>query len=482
MSKFNTTIPKGKTKTVNYAGGEAYKQSKELELVSILLTSFVSDTFYRSSNDTLERLKSLLSEIDPKFAAKAAIFARDKFGMRSITHALAGELTSHSTGLDWAKNFYDKVVVRPDDMMEIMGYYLSNKTDAKKPKFPNSLKKGFAKAFDRFDGYQIGKYRGENKEVKLVDIVNLVHPVPTSKNKEALSSLISGDLKNTQTWESMLSQAGQQASNEEELGQLKSDVWKELISSKKIGYFALLRNIRNIINQAPDSIDEACQLLTNERMIQSSRVLPFRFKTAHDEISNIPSSSATRNVLVALDSALGISVSNVPKFDGETLVVVDVSGSMSGKPSEIASLFAAILAKSNNCDVMTFANNAKYVNYNPNDSVLTIRNSFRFTGGGTNFQDIFLKANKKYDRVIILSDMQGWIGYNTPAKQFAQYKQKFGANPFVYSWDLQGLGSMQFPENNVFALSGFSDKVFQIMELLEQDKHALLNEVRSIEI
>lgn len=482
MSKFNATIPKGKTKTTNFAGGEAYKQSKELELVSILLTSFVSDTFYRSSNDTLERLKSLLSEVDPKFAAKAAIFARDKFGMRSITHALAGELTSHSTGLDWAKNFYDKVVVRPDDMMEIMGYYLSNKTDAKKPKFPNSLKKGFAKAFDRFDGYQIAKYKADSKEVKLVDVVNLVHPVPTSKNKEALSQLISGDLKNTQTWESMLSQAGQQASNEEELSQLKSDAWKELISSKKIGYFALLRNIRNIINQAPDSINEACQLLTNERMIQSSRVLPFRFKTAHDEISNLPSSSATRNVLVALDSALGISVSNVPKFDGETLVVVDVSGSMSGKPSEIASLFAAILAKSNNCDVMTFANNAKYVNYNPNDSVLTIRNSFRFTGGGTNFQDIFLKANKPYSRVILLSDMQGWIGYNTPSKQFAQYKEKFGANPFVYSWDLQGLGSMQFPENNVFALAGFSDKVFDVMKWLETDRNQLYKMIDSIEI
>lgn len=482
MSKFNATIPKGKTKTTNFAGGEAYKQSKELELVSILLTSFVSDTFYRSSNDTLDRLKTLLYEVDPKFAAKAAIFARDKFGMRSITHALAGELTSHSTGLDWTKNFYDKVVVRPDDMMEIMGYYLSNKTDAKKPKFPNSLKKGFAKAFDRFDGYQIAKYKADSKEVKLVDVVNLVHPVPTSKNKEALSQLISGDLKNTQTWESMLSQAGQQASNEEELGQLKSDAWKELISSKKIGYFALLRNIRNIINQAPESVNEACQLLTEERMIKSSRVLPFRFKTAYDEISNLPSSSTTRNVLVALDSALGISVSNVPKFDGETLVVVDVSGSMSGKPSEIASLFAAILAKSNNCDVMTFANHAKYVNYNPNDSVLTIRNSFRFTGGGTNFQDIFLKANKKYDRVIILSDMQGWIGYNTPSKQFAQYKQKYGANPFVYSWDLQGLGSMQFPENNVFALAGFSDKVFDVMKWLETDRNQLYKMIDSIEI
>lgn len=482
MSKFNTTIQRGKTKTTNYAGGEAYKQSKELELVSILLTSFVTDTFYRSSSDTLDRLRELLGQVDPKFAAKAAIFARDKFGMRSVTHALAGELTSYSSGLDWSKNFYDKVVVRPDDMMEILSYYLSYKTDTKKPKFPNSLKKGFAKAFDKFDSYQIAKYKSDSKEVKLVDVVNLVHPVPTQKNKEALTQLVSGDLKNTQTWESMLSSAGQSASSEEELGQLKADAWRNLISSKKIGYFALLRNLRNIINQAPEMVTEACSLLQDEKMIKSSRVLPFRFKTAHDEIFNLPSSKQTREVISALDSALGISVSNVPKFDGETLVVIDVSGSMRGKPADISSLFGAILAKSNMCDVMTFDNFARYVNYNPNDSVLTIKNSFQFSGGGTNFHDIFNKANKKYDRVIILSDMQGWMGHYSPSAEFAKYKVKYGANPYVYSWDLNGLGTLQFPESNVFALAGFSDKVFDVMKWLETDRSKLYQMIDEISI
>ena len=71
--------------------------------------------------------------------------------------------------------------------------------------------------------------------------------------------------------------------------------------------------------------------------------------------------------------------------------------------SEIASLFGAILAKSNNCDVMTFARDSQYKQYNPMDSVLTIRDSFAFTGGATNFKSIFTTANKKYDRVFILS-------------------------------------------------------------------------------
>ena len=482
MSKFNTTVLKQKTLTTNITGGQAYQQSNDLELVSVLLTSFVSDQFYRSSNDTLDRLKQLLNKVDPKFAAKSAIFARDKFGMRSITHALAGELASMLGGHEWSKDFYDKVVVRPDDMTEIMSYYLENKTDKNKPKFPNSLKKGFASAFNKFDNYQIAKYKNENKEVKLVDIVNLVHPVPTTSNRDALSQLVNGTLKSTDTWESKLSKAGQEASNEEELSQLKSDAWGELLTTRKIGYFALLRNLRNIINQSPQFVDLACDMLTDQRMIQSSRVLPFRFATAYEEITKLGSSSEVRKVMTALNQALDISAINIPKFDGETLVVIDVSGSMSGRPSEIASLFGAMIAKANNCDVMTFATSASYKAYNPMDSILTIRNSFRFSGGGTNFKDIFLKSNKKYDRVIILSDMQGWIGHTTPASEFNLYKKKFNCSPYVYSWDLAGLGTMQLPENNVFALAGFSDKVFDIMKWLETDRNTLYKMIDDIQL
>lgn len=483
MSKFNTTMPKAKTLTENLAGGQAYSQSNELALVSLLLTSFVNDQFYRNAQTSLDELRKLSTKVkDKEFIAKAAIFARDRFGMRSITHALAGELTSQLEGAEWGKNFYDKVVVRVDDMTEIMSYYLAYKTSKDSPKFPNALKKGFAKAFDKFDGYQLAKWKGDNKDVKLVDLVNIVHPVPTMRNKEALELLIKGELKNTQTWESKLSLAGQMAESEEDLTKLKSDAWSELISTRKLGYFALLKNLRNIISQSPDSISAACEMLVDEKLIKNSRVLPFRFSTAYEEISKVGSSKEVREVLMAINQALDISVCNVPKFDGETLVVMDVSGSMSGRPSEIASLFGAILAKVNNSDVMTFSTSANYKQYNPMDSVMTIRDGFKYSGGGTNFRAIFEKANKKYDRVIILSDMQSWVGYESPTRQFAEYKNKFGANPFVYSWDLAGYSTLQFPEQNVFALSGFSDKVFQIMSLLEEDKQALFNEIKSIKL
>lgn len=483
MSKFNSTVTTPKSITTNLAGGKAYKQSPEMALVSLLLTSFVNDQFYRDANKSLEDLKShIKNNKNKEFVAKSAIFARDEFGMRSITHALAGELTSELSGLEWAKSFYEKIVSRVDDMTEIMSYYLNNKTDKNKPKFPSSLKRGFAKAFDKFDTYQLAKYKGEKKEVKLVDVVNLVHPVPTKKNEQALNALVNGDLKNTKTWESMLTKAGQEAKSEEDLAKLKSDAWKQLLESKTIGYFALLRNLRNIIQQSPESIDLACEMLVDENLITKSKVLPFRFTTAYEEIYNLPQNSTTRKVVVAIDQALNISAMNVPKFDGETLVVIDTSGSMSGKPSEIASLFGSMIAKVNGCDVMTFDNNARYKNYNQMDSVLTIRKNFTFAGGGTNFQDIFVKANKKYDRVIILSDMQGWIGVDTPKYQLEEYKKRFNCDPYIYSWDLEGLSTLMFPENKVFCLAGFSEKVFDIMKYLEEDKNALINRINQIQL
>ena len=441
MSKFNTATKP--TKTVNLAGGEAYSQTPELELVSILLTSFANDKFYEKATDTYERLKQLVKLCDKKFVAQAAIYARTQFGMRSITHVVASELAKYVGGEKWAKNFYTGIVYRPDDMLEILSYHTS-----KNGKVTNAIKNGFAKAFDKFDHYSLAKYRGEGKGFKLVDVVNLVHPKPTDKNKEAIDALIKGNLKSFDTWESQLTEAGQKATNEDEKAEFKKDVWVGLVKERKIGYFALLRNLRNIIEQAPEVVNEALVMLTDEKLIKKSLVLPFRFTTAFDEIAKLTDGKIVRQVLMALNKAVDIAVSNVPVFDGETLVVLDVSGSMQGKPAQIGSLFSAVLIKSNNADFMVFADN----------------------------------ADKKYDRVVILSDMQGWVGYNAPTVQFNAYKQRVGANPFLYSFDLNGYGSMQFPEQNVFAIAGFSEKIFDIMKLMEVDKKALVNTIKQVEL
>ncbi len=488
MSLFNFKKKTNK-RTKNLAGGEAFVQTPKMQLASIMLTSFAQDQFYRKANTTFDELVKLLAKVDPLFAAKAAIYARTKFNMRSITHVLAAEISAYASGQPWAKEFYNKVVSRPDDMLEIVAYYFNKGGKT----MPNAMKKGFAKAFDKFDGYQLAKYRGENKDVKLIDLVNLVHPMPTQRNAKALEALVNGTLRNTNTWEAKLTQAGQVADSAENKAEMKATAWKDLMAENKLGYFALLRNLRNIASQAPDVLDAALNTLVDRTRIKKSKVLPFRFLSALDAIKDANlDNKLNRKIQKALNKALEISLDNVPVFDGRTLIVLDDSGSMTwggqkkgGKtPIEIGAIFAAMLYKSNDADLMRFSDNASYVKPFFGDAAMSIANGLikNAKSAGTNFHAIFQKANKVYDRVIILSDMQGWMGGYTPKVAFESYKKKTGANPFIYSFDLNGYGSLQFPESKVFALAGFSDKVFDLMALLETDRKALVKEIEKMSL
>lgn len=478
MARFNL-LARNKNKTANLAGGQAFVQSPKMQLASLLLTSFAQDQFYRDAKQTFGDLNQLLAKVEPEFAAKAAVYARTAFGMRSITHLLAVELGMYASGKPWAKGFYEKVVIRPDDMTEITALMLAQNG----AKLPNALRKGFAKAFDKFDGYQLAKYRGEGKAVKLVDVVNLVRPVPVERNAEALRLLVEGTLRNTGTWEAKLTEAGQAAETEEAKAELKAEAWAELIGKRKIGYFALLRNLRNIAEQAPELIPAACELLTDKRLIGKSLVLPFRFATAMEAVQ-VAGIEDKRPLLKALNRAVDLALANVPVLPGKTLVVLDDSGSMMGKPIQIGSLFAAVLYRSNDADLMRFSDDAAYVRQNPDNPVMTIAEQLVKNArmSGTNFNAIFQTAKRKYDRIVILSDMQGWMGGGAPNKAFEAYKARTGAEPFVYSFDLQGYGSLQFPEPKVFALAGFSEKVFDLMGMLERDPAALVKEIERVEL
>lgn len=488
MARFNTNVGKvNRTpNTQNLAGGDAFVESTKLELASLVLTSFLKDKFYESGKDQLERLKALIKGNDPLFAAKLAVFARNEFGMRSVSHVIAAEIAATVKGQEWTKNFINSVIHRPDDMTEIMAYHIAKNG---KP-VPSCLKKGLRAAFNKFSTYQLAKYRAEGAEVSLVDLANLVHPVPTDKNREALAKLIKGELKSFDTWESGLTEAGQTAENEEEKTELKKGVWAKLISENKIGYFALLRNLRNIAQQAPESLDAALNLLVNAEAIKKSMVLPFRFTTAYKTIQAAGlDSSVQRKIQVAIDKAVTIAVDNVPTFDGRTLIAVDISGSMMGKPIDIGSIFAAALYKRNqDADIMLFNTTARYHVPNPTDSLMTIANGIvSSVSGGTNFNSIFDSMTKKYDRVIIISDMQAWMtgGYfsSAPIEAAKKYRARHNADPMIFSFDINGYGTLQFPEAKVCAVTGWSEKCLDLIKALENgDRQALVHKIEQVQL
>lgn len=465
MAKFNE---RKDNDVRNLAGGKAYKESNEMQLASLLLTSFGDDKYYQKENETYKKLEELIAKCDKEFVAKAIIYARKEFGMRTITHIASSMLAKHIGGAEWGKNFYNNVINRVDDMTEIVACHLS-----RGQKITNAMKKGFANAFERFDEYQLAKYKGEGKTVKLVDIVNLVHPTQSEKNNGAIEKLVNGELKSFDTWESELSAVGNDIES-------KKNVWNRLLDENKIGYFALLRNLRNIIKLNDEVLKEkALKALLNENAIKKSLVLPFRFSVAYDEMKNVDS-----DALRAVSRACEISCNNVPKFNGKTLIALDVSGSMeTERVSDTASLFASVLLKSNDCDLIKFSDDANYSMVNTDDSVLTIKESINYSFGGTDFSSVFEKANKAYDRIILLSDMQSWGDNYSPKQAYEKYKQKYNVqNCKFYSIDLAGCGTLQLPQPDVYCLAGFSEKIFDLIKHFECDKNALISAINSVSL
>ena len=508
MAKFNEST-KGKRTVTNHMGAKAYKHKPEFELVSILLTSFMENSYYESSATTLNRLKEALGKVDAKFAAKAAVYARNEFGMRSVSHVLSVELMKYISGKEWGKKFFESIVRRPDDMSEIISYYFK---DGKKS-LPNSLKKGFAKAFEKFDRYQIAKYRGAKKTVSLIDVVNLVHPKATEKNEQALKDLVNGTLKNVDTWESKLTKAGQDSTTKKEKEENKSKAWAELLNTNKMPYMALLRNLRNILEQAPETLDKVCETLENKKMIKNSLVLPFRFLSAYGEVEKLKTAGMfekektnINRVLESIENAMKLSIDNLPILYGKTLILSDNSGSMRGdgggnskvsrfsntKTSDIANLFAVLYwLKSDNTRVGLFGDRLVepdlyrkagiFKNFQIIDSAAKKCGYSTEQGIFKIFEEI-VKNKTHVDTVVVFSDCQvgtscNWYdlhgNHGSDFNKLFESYRKINPDVRVYSVDLKGYGSDVFSDNAI-KITGWSDKIFDIMKIMEQDKNALI--------
>ena len=170
MSKFNTI----KKIITNKEGHKAFKMEPKEKLITEVLTSFFNERKYYgdNSNVILNDIRNMI-KIDAQFIANLAIYARKESNLRSISHVIAAELAHDIQGKKYVREVLKNIVVRVDDMSEILSYYLNVYG---KP-IPNSLKKGIAECFIKFDEFALAKYN-RSGEVNLKDILNLVHPKP----------------------------------------------------------------------------------------------------------------------------------------------------------------------------------------------------------------------------------------------------------------------------------------------------------------
>lgn len=462
MSKFNL---RNVTKTVNKSGHTAYRMNDKDRLLTGVLTSLYSEKkFYGdNSKEIIETVKRVIGE-DAKFIANLCIYARKEMYLRSISHVLVGELAREVAGKQYVRKVLNKIIERPDDMSEILAYYINTYG---KP-IPNALKKGIADSITGFDEYQLAKYNRMGL-IKLKDLLCLTHPrAKTPEQNDVFKRVLEGKLKTPITWETELSKKGN-----------NKEVWERLIDEKRLGYMAMMRNLRNIIKCDVSNMDRIYDVLTDENRVLKNKQLPFRYYSAYKALKN--EGIGTSKIFDALETAIEISTKNIEKLEGRTFISADVSGSMNSRISgrsdtscaEIAVLMMAIANHICEESITTTFDTGLYMSQlSTRNGIIANANSIRVNGGGTDISlpIRYLLKNKIFvDRIIILSDNEINSGFVGVCQELVEsYKRKVNSKVWVHAVDMMGYGTQQFMGDRINLIAGWNEKVLDFINKSEQ--------------
>ncbi|WCT13507.1 TROVE domain-containing protein [Mucilaginibacter jinjuensis] len=518
--KFNLLSKFNKTTTVNHAGEKAFTLSAEMELYTAVVTWSLNDSFYEKDEKRMERLRTLIAKCSPIFVGKLAVYARTKMYLRSAPLVLVTELAKLHSGDDLVARVTDGVIGRADEITELLACYqmLNQRTGTKKlNRLSKQLQKGLSTAFNRFDEYQFAKYNRDGA-IKLRDALFLVHPKAKDELQQVLfNKIVNGDLQTPYTWETELSALGQLNFDSNEAKALAFRAkWEELIDGGKLGYMALLRNLRNIQEAGVSyaHFQKVCGRLADANEVAKAKQFPFRYLAAYRELivagTDSPLKGLTQKLsallsgnkgytgalLDALEQAVQASAANIKGFDYNTRVLLacDVSGSMQTPVSakskvllyDVGLMLAMLLqSRCKNVEVGMFGDRWKTITVPRNNILGNVQEFYRregevgySTNGYLVIKDL-LQRRVKMDKVMLFTDCQLWNSTDTSGEHihalWVQYKTQVAPNAKLYLFDLKGYGQapLQLLHNNVYLIAGWSDKVFEVLAALENGGSAL---------
>jgi hypothetical protein len=457
MSKLNVKrtpvkqTPRANRVTGFSANGNLQFVKNDLQKVieGVITSVYGVDSLYKTANARLTVLQQAMRGVVKangvtglEVLARVILWARHKVGLRTMPIVMGVELfkiaREFNLKFEHDRRFVYLLIRRADELTDFYAHALT--VFGVKGKVPQAIKKGVGDAFNKFDAYQLAKYNREQAgTLTMRQLLRIVHAVPQDQVKsDIFAKLMNETLESPNTWEVRLSANGALPANER---MSKADLWTELVMTRgsgELGYMALIRNLRNIvdafatdsmnamsasmfkaglINKRDDVLKEVAARLTNPVAVAKAQVLPWTIFNAYD----IGIAHDFPQVLMnALSTAADLSVSNVPSLGDNVWLIGDVSGSMTaggvGKntPIRLLAIMGAALFKASNGNVKLslFSDNATFAkNMNPGDSVMTLVKSImsQSYGGGTNLASALAQRSSlgyEPDAVVVMSDME----------------------------------------------------------------------------
>ena len=372
-----------------HEGAPAKHVSLELQLRrSVLACLLWESQFYEDGVEIAGRIAELVPKVAPEKVAALAVEARERMKLRHAPLLVVREMARHKTHRQQVSDTLSRVIQRADELAEFVAIYWK---DGRVP-LSGQVKKGLAAAFPKFDEYQLAKY-DRGGAVKLRDVLFLCHAKPRNAAQAGVwKKLIWERLETPDTWEVALSS-----------GADKREAWERLLSENKLGALALLRNLRNM-KDAGVQEDLVIRALGS---MKTQRVLPFRFLAAARYAPEWEE---------ALERAMLASVAEQARLPGDTIVLVDVSGSMTATLSRRSEMQRTDAACGLAVLLREIGEKVRVFSFSDNLAEVPARRGFALRDaidasqphGGTYLGKAVEELNRKerYDRLIVITDEQ----------------------------------------------------------------------------
>lgn len=392
-----------------HEGAKAKHINSTLQLRrSVMACMLWEGEFYESGETIASRISALIKLVAPEKVAEIAIEAREKMKLRHVPLLIVRELARLKVKTpSLIGDTLARVIQRADELSEFLAIYWKDKRQP----LSKQVKRGLALAFEKFDEYQLAKYNRADA-IKLRDVLFVAHVKPkggvkgytkearkagaarpTDEGSQLLGKLVDGTLSTPDTWEVELSAKG---------GENKLESWQRLLSENKLGALALLRNLRNMKAAGIPESDMRAALLK----MKAERVLPYRF---------IAAARYAPNLEPELEQAMFKCLTEKEKLPGETMLLVDVSGSMDAPISSKSDLQRVDAACGLAMMVREMCESVQVVSFSDFAQVIPARRGFALrdaivtsqSHSGTNLGRAVTEAMARVsDRLIVITDEQ----------------------------------------------------------------------------
>jgi hypothetical protein len=427
-----------------HEGAPARNISPEHQLRrSVLACLLWESQFYEDGVEIAGRIAELVPKVPAEKVAALAVEAREQMKLRHAPLFLVREMARHATHRRLVAETLERVIQRADELAEFVAIYWK---DGRVP-LSAQVKKGLAAAFPKFDEYQLAKY-DRGGPIKLRDVLFLSHAKPRDAAQAAVwKKLVWGRLATPDTWEVALSASSQEGAN-------KREAWERLLREQKLGALALLRNLRNMREAG---VDESLVLAALAEM-KTARVLPFRFLAAARYAPQWEE---------PLEKVMLKSVAGQAKLPGRTIVLVDVSGSMTAPLSRRSEMLRTDAAYGLAVLVREIAEKAAIYSFSDRTVEVPARRGFALRDAievsqrhhGTYLGNAVEWANERerYDRLIVISDEQAHDRVTSPRGHgyminVASYKNGVGYGKWTHidGWSeavIEYIRALESPDN-----------------------------------